>query len=82
MHCNGYFELSSNRRDLWWGDGDDMTGSGSLRYFWNMTLLQDVVCRCYVEVLQYAKKLCIANKIDINTFYGLWPYQVLFLWFL
>lgn len=71
VHCNGYFELSSNRRDLWWGDGDDMTGSGSLRYFWNMTLLQDVVCRCYVEVLQYAKKLCIAQKIDIDTFYGL-----------
>ena len=78
VHCNGYFELSSNRRDLWWGDGDDMTGSGSLRYFWNMTLLQDVVCRCYVEVLQYAKQLCVRKVIDIKTFYGMWPYQVLY----
>ena len=76
VHCNGYFELSSNRRDLWWGSGDDMTGSGSLRYFWNMTLIQDVITRCYIEVINFAKSMVIDQKINMNTFYNLWPYQV------
>eukprot|EP01084_Bolivina_argentea_P099989 179640_1 len=76
VHCNGYFELSSNRRDLWWGSADDMTGNGSLRYFWNMCLLQDVICRAYVQVINYAKGLYIKNKITIDTFYNLWPYQI------
>ena len=76
VHCNGYFELSSNRRDLWWGSGDDMTGSGSLRYFWNLCLLQDVICRAYIAVIQFAKTLVLNNKISINQFYNLWPYQI------
>ena len=29
VHVNGYFELSSNRRDVWWGD--DMAGDGRAR---------------------------------------------------
>jgi hypothetical protein len=30
VHINGYFELSSNRRDIW--SGDDMTGEGKIRW--------------------------------------------------
>eukprot|EP00966_Prymnesium_polylepis_P153712 3549704-Prymnesium_polylepis.1 len=29
VHVNGFFELSSNRRDIWYGD--DMVGAGRLR---------------------------------------------------
>eukprot|EP00966_Prymnesium_polylepis_P010987 252682-Prymnesium_polylepis.1 len=29
VHTNGYFELSANRRDIWYGD--DMVGAGRLR---------------------------------------------------
>lgn len=32
VHVNGYFELSSNRRDVWWGD--DMAGDGRTRADW------------------------------------------------
>lgn len=32
VHVNGYFELSSNRRDVWWGD--DMAGDGKARADW------------------------------------------------
>ncbi len=30
VHINGFFELSENRRDLWYGDGG-MTGGGRVR---------------------------------------------------
>eukprot|EP01083_Nonionella_stella_P260996 889260_1 len=81
IHTNGYFEMSQNRRNLWWGGQQEedkvaMTGSGSLRYFWNLCLLQDVITRCYIQVIDYAKQLCIANKMDIATFYKLWPHQI------
>ena len=50
IHVNGYFELSSNRRDIW--QGDDMAGEGQLRSQWNTLLLQDVVASLYGEMLQ------------------------------
>lgn len=33
VSVNGFFELSSNRRELWWG-ASDMTGDGALRALW------------------------------------------------
>jgi len=33
VHVNGYFELSSNRRDIWFGQ--DMSGDGARRSEWN-----------------------------------------------
>ena len=38
VHVNGYFELSSNRRDIWFGT--DMTGAGRMRSEWNLALLE------------------------------------------
>ena len=40
VHVNGYFELSSNRRDIWFGS--DMAGAGKLRSQWNVCLLTEV----------------------------------------
>lgn len=40
VHVNGYFELSSNRRDIW--SGSDMAGAGKLRSKWNVCLLCEV----------------------------------------
>ena len=40
VHVNGYFELSSNRRDIW--RGDDLAGEGRTRAQWNKALLQGV----------------------------------------
>ena len=41
VHVNGYFELSSNRRDVW--HGGDMAGEGRRRSEWNSALLSDAV---------------------------------------
>ena len=49
VHVNGYFELSSNRRDIWFGD--DMAGDGRLRAEWNDALLADVVAPSYARLL-------------------------------
>ena len=41
MHVNGYFELSSNRRAIWWSDvAADLAGEGRARSDWNLALLQ------------------------------------------
>ncbi|CAI5741174.1 unnamed protein product [Peronospora destructor] len=49
VHINGYFELSSNRRDIW--IGDDMSGDGKLRSEWNASLLVDAVAPAYLSFL-------------------------------
>ena len=37
-HVNAFFELSTNRRDIWYGA--DLQGAGKLRSDWNAALLQ------------------------------------------
>ncbi|KXZ55127.1 hypothetical protein GPECTOR_3g279 [Gonium pectorale] len=49
VHVNGYFELSSNRRDIWYGG--DMSGAGATRSSWNVALLTDALAPCYGRVL-------------------------------
>jgi sacsin len=41
VHVNGYFELSSNRRDIW--TGEDLVGAGAKRSDWNSALLEDLI---------------------------------------
>lgn len=40
MHVNAFFELSSNRRDVW--HGADLAGAGAQRAAWNLLLLEQV----------------------------------------
>ena len=69
MHANGYFELSANRRDIWYGT--DMMGAGKLRSDWNCALLEDVVAPSYVELL-----LCARTAVpSMAQYYQLWPQQ-------
>ena len=46
LHINAFFELSSNRRDIWYAP--DLTGTSQLRGDWNISLLEveplSVVC--------------------------------------
>ncbi|KAL5993451.1 hypothetical protein ACLOJK_014376 [Asimina triloba] len=66
-HINAYFELSSNRRDIWFGN--DMTGGGKVRSDWNIFLLEDVVAPAYGHLL--AK---VAAEIGPSElFFSLWP---------
>ena len=47
---NGFFELSSNRRDVW-QVGPDMTGDGKTRATWNIALMSDVIGPSYCRLL-------------------------------
>eukprot|EP00878_Enallax_costatus_P018109 GHUV01019053.1.p1 GENE.GHUV01019053.1~~GHUV01019053.1.p1 ORF type:complete len:1075 (+),score=289.48 GHUV01019053.1:149-3226(+) len=67
VHINGYFELSSNRRDVW--HGSDMAGAGRLRAQWNEALLQLVVAPAYVDLLTAAAKM-LGHGAAYNR---LWP---------
>lgn len=68
VHINAYFELSSNRRDIWFGN--DMAGGGKVRSEWNVCLLEDAVSRAYARIL-----VCIAEETGspTETFFSFWP---------
>lgn len=70
VHINGYFELSSNRRDIWFGD--DMTGAGQIRSEWNRLLLHDIISPLYTTMLLFARSLVGPG----SHFYELWPTEV------
>ena len=58
---NGYFELSDNRRDIWWGD--DMLGLGKVKADWNLALLQDIIVPAYKFLLmEMGKKIQSGGK--------------------
>eukprot|EP00897_Mesotaenium_endlicherianum_P007203 jgi/Mesen1/6510/ME000332S05518 len=67
VHVNGYFELSSNRGDIWYGD--DMTGGGKLRASWNKCLLEDVADPAYARLLVEAARALGPTA----PFYAKWP---------
>lgn len=71
VHINGYFELSSNRRDIW--HGDDMAGDGKLRSEWNESLLSDAVAPAYLTFLLEAKNIC-GN--DMAQYFSFFPDQL------
>ncbi|KAL8224267.1 hypothetical protein R6Q57_019742 [Mikania cordata] len=67
VHVNAYFELSSNRRDIWFGN--DMAGGGKKRSEWNMYLLEEVVAPAYGHLLE---KLTLETD-HYDSFYSFWP---------
>ena len=73
VHMNGYFELSSNRRDIW--SGSDMAGEGALRARWNQSLLEDVIVPCYQRLLVFALKSLGNNPYhqNLQNYYALFP---------
>lgn len=65
---NGFFELSSNRRDVWQG-GSDMTGDGRTRAEWNVSLMRDVISPSYIRLLLRLKVALGFSEV----FQGLFP---------
>lgn len=57
-----YFELSSNRRDIWFGG--DMSGSGKFRSDWNLAMLQDAVAPTFARLLLYASQVSCCSQTD------------------
>lgn len=70
VHVNAYFELSSNRRDIW--TGNDMAGGGRVRSEWNLALLEDVAAPAYGHLLA-----AIAEELGpSDLFLSFWPTAV------
>ena len=67
MQVNGYFEVSSNRRGIWYGD--DMDRSGKIRSMWNRLLLEEVVAPSFIQLLLGVQRLLGPEKL----YYSLWP---------
>ena len=55
VQVNGFFELSSNRRDVW--HGSDLIGVGAIRCEWNELLLVNAVTSSYLRFAQYCRSL-------------------------
>lgn len=66
-HVNAYFELSSNRRDIWFGN--DMTGGGKQRSDWNLFVLENVAAAAYGHLLE--KLSVVIGPSDL--FFSYWP---------
>lgn len=65
---NGFFELSSNRRDVWQA-GVDMEGDGRTRAEWNISLMKDIISPSYVRLL-----LRLRNSLGFSEYFqSLWP---------
>jgi hypothetical protein len=70
VHCNGYFELSSNRRDIWYGT--DMDGAGRVRSDWNVAILKDAIAPSYIRLLLLASQ----RLGPAPDFFNLWPQTI------
>lgn len=70
MACNGYFELSSNRRDVWC-ESDDLAGDGAIRARWNKALMRDVCGPCFVRVMRMIATLDVS--LVKSFYYNLFP---------
>lgn len=69
IHLNSFFELSSNRRDLWKGS-QGLEGEAALRSLWNEALKTDVLGPAYSYLLRH-----IRRKVQMTdeAFYSLFP---------
>ncbi|KAK9798935.1 hypothetical protein WJX73_003884 [Symbiochloris irregularis] len=74
VHVNGYFELSSNRRDIWTeGVSEaDLAGQGLQKARWNQALLEDLAAPLYADLLLAATQHL---KHGSAAYYALWPAQ-------
>lgn len=67
VHVNAYFELSSNRRDIW--VGSDMMGGGKKRSEWNMCLLENAIAPAYCHLLEK-----VASELGpSDSYFSFWP---------
>lgn len=60
VHLNAYWELSSNRRDIW--RGNDMSGESKLRSDWNVLIMEDILAPLYVHLIKELIKLFTNNQ--------------------
>jgi len=67
VHLNGYFSLTSNRREIWTSN-TELSGFGKDKADWNNILLSGCLVKLYVELLENQFK-----TIHPTDPYHLWP---------
>ena len=77
FHINGFFAISSDRRNLW-KSSIDAEDNHFTR--WNHCVFEDIICRAYILLLSsevFQKHVVNSGILGVNTctasFYGLWP---------
>ena len=77
FHVNGFFAVSSDRRNLWKPSIDSEDNHFTR---WNQSVFQDIICRAYILLLSsevFQKHVVDTGISGVNTctesFYGLWP---------
>lgn len=63
VHVNAYFELSSNRRDIW--KADDTVGDSRIRGMWNDCLMKDVIAPLYSLLIQKVKSILVSSHENL-----------------
>ncbi|KAL0476367.1 sacsin, partial [Acrasis kona] len=69
VHVNSFFELSSNRRELWRAS-DDLIAEGKEKYMWNDVLKNDALAPAYVNLIVYLRH---ELKMKSSDLYQLFP---------
>ncbi|XP_015193140.2 sacsin-like [Lepisosteus oculatus] len=64
VHINGFFCVTSNRKNLW---NTGMKGE------WNRALLQDTVTAAYITVLLQLQKMSQGHKLVDYDYFSFWP---------
>ena len=74
VHVNGYFELSSNRRDIL--HGDDLQGIASSRAQWNESLLEEIAAPCLLRLIEQQKTVLglQPDQQQLDGYYQLFPH--------
>lgn len=67
VHVNAYFELSSNRRDIW--KADDTVGDSRTRGLWNESLMKVVLAPLYSTLIVNLTNMLfgVRKTADIDT---------------
>jgi hypothetical protein len=70
VHMNSFFELSSNRRDLWKGS-QGLEGEAAMRSMWNEALKSDVLGPAYAYLLRQVRRR--EHQLSDEAYYTLFP---------
>jgi hypothetical protein len=62
VHVNSFFEMSSNRRDLWKGS-HSMDTDSSIKSKWNEALIEEILGPSYTELLYFIQRKTIGEKL-------------------
>ncbi|RVE55434.1 hypothetical protein OJAV_G00236350 [Oryzias javanicus] len=70
VHVNACFGLTDNRRHIKWQEEDQKHDKHAM---WNELLVNKVLPKAFVVMIQDASKLCQESRLPVSSVYRLWP---------